>query len=536
MTTLPAPAPRAGAGGRARGRQRRAIALAVGLAALLPALVGPVPAPAADMPSRVLPDVPVTGTDERLQLGHNSPVLLADPDDPSFVVLAHRLDNPDFNCALQVSGDGGRSWLPVRPVPALPPGADKCYAPEIAFDDDGVLHYLFIALQGQGNSPSGTYLVTSDDRGRTFTPPRQVLGPERYMVRMAIDHTRGRAGRIHLVWLETSSDPPLGGLPSPPNPILSAWSDDGGETFSNPVQVSDPARQRVVAPALALGPDGAVHVVYYDLQDDARDYQGLEGPVWEGSWSLVLSSSADGATFSPGAVVDGDIVPTERVMLIYTMPPPALAADGGGVFVAWPDARGGDWDVLLRRSADVGRTWEPPQRLNDDPSGNGRHQYLPRLSASSDGRLDALFYDRRNDPANVLNDVFLTSSSDGGRTFSPNLQLNSESFSSQIGTRYPIPSARGLVEFGSRLALVADPSRTLAAWTDTRNQDVDGLGQDVFATEVERPGGAGGGGDGGSSAPWVAAVAVVVGLGLAAGIVVGMRRRRPSGPAAGAQA
>jgi len=377
------------------------------LVAVVATLSVSAPAFSAEARPRVLPDVPVTGTDERLQLGHNSPVLLAHPEDPSFVALAHRLDNPDFNCALQVSGDGGRSWSPVRPVPELPPGTDKCYAPEIAFDREGALHYLFIGLQGQGNSPSGTYLVTSGDRGRTFSSPRQVLGPERYMVRMAIDRTRGSLGRLHLVWLETSSDPPLGGLPSPPNPILSAFSDDGGRTFTRPVQVSDPARRRVVAPAVALGRNGAVHVLYYDLEDDARDYQGLEGPVWEGTWSLVLSSSGDrGASFSPGALVDGEIAPPERVMLIYTMPPAALAAAGGRVFVAWHDARSGDWDVFLRRSSDGGRSWEPPQRLNDDPQGNQRSQYLPRLAVSSDGRLDALFYDRRNDPADVMNDVF----------------------------------------------------------------------------------------------------------------------------------
>ena len=497
---------------------------------------------AAETRPRVLPDVPVTGTDERLQLGHNSPALLADPEDASFVALAHRLDNPDFNCALQVSGDGGRSWLPVRPVLELPAGTDKCYAPEIAFDGEGVLHYLFIGLQGQGNSPSGAYLVTSRDRGRTFSPPRQVLGPERYMVRMAIDRTRGSPGRLHLVWLETSSDPPLGGLPASPNPILSAWSDDGGRTFSSPVRVSDQGRPRVVAPALALGGDGAVHVLYYDLEDDVRDYQGLEGPAWEGTWSLVLSSSTDeGRSWSPGVVVDADVVPFERVMLIYTMPPAALAADGSRVFVSWADARASDPDVWLRRSADGGRTWAPPQRLNDDPlgapsggpPGEPRTQYLPRLAVSSDGRLDAVFYDRRNDPANVRNDVFLTSSSDGGRTFSANLRLNSESFSSQIGTRYPIPSARGLVEFGSRLALVAEPARTLAAWTDTRNQDVDAFGQDVFATEVAR---GSTDGDGSSTGGLVVAgVVVAIGLVAVAVVVAGRRRRRGRrgrGPAA----
>ena len=65
-------------------------------------------------------------------------------------------------------------------------------------------------------------------------------------------------------------------------------------------------------------------------------------------------------------------------------------------------------DALLRRSADDGARWGPVRRLNDDPVGNGRTQYLPRLSMAPDGRLDAMFYDRRDDDEDVLNNVSYT--------------------------------------------------------------------------------------------------------------------------------
>ncbi|MGH9283075.1 MAG: sialidase family protein, partial [Acidimicrobiales bacterium] len=415
---MAAPAP----GSRAR-RGWLASLLLLGLAGAT--LAAP---PAAAAPPKVLPDVPVSGLDERLQLSHNSPSLRVDPTRPAFVVLANRLDNPEFGCTLHLSGDGGRSWIPVKPVPRLPEGVDSCYAPEVAFDRDGLLHYLFVGLAGAGNAPVGAWMVTTGDRGRTFSDPRQVLGPERYMARMALDPTSGSRGRIHLAWLEAGSDPPLGGLPAPPNPIMSAWSDDGGRTFSTPVQLSDPSR-RVVAPALALGPDGAVHVLFYDLEDDARDYQGLDGPVWDGRWSLHLATSRDGGeSFAEPVEVEGGIVPTERVMLIFTMPAAALAvARSGAVHVAWPDARRGDWDVFARRSTDGGRTWDPAVRLNDDPVGNGRHQYLPALSAASGGRVDALFLDRRDDSANVRNHTYLASSADAGASFGANVRVTTES-------------------------------------------------------------------------------------------------------------
>ncbi len=420
-----------------------------------------------------------------------------------------------------MSGDGGRGWLPVQPVPELPDGAEKCYAPEVAFDREGTLYYLFVGLAGGGNEPMGAFLTTSTDRGQTFSAPRPVLGPLNFGVRMAIDPGLGEKGRLHLVWLHATSDPPLGAFGPPPNPILAAYSDDGGATFSSPVQVSDPERQRVVAPALALGPDHAVHVAYYDLKDDLIDYQGLEGPTWKGTWSLVVASSSDGgATFSRGESVDDEIVPHERVMLIFTMPPASLVADDEGrLCAAWTDARHGDADAVARCSNGRGEPWGELRRLNDDPQGNGSSQYMPRLSVSPEGRIDAIFYDRRDDAEDIGNHVYYTFSTDEAETFASNLRLTADGSSSQIGQRYTNTSAEGLVEFGSRLGLLSHPHQAVAAWTDTRNSKRP-PGQDVFATTVVFPEGEEG------LAPGAGVVLLAAGAAALTGLVVLFRGRR----------
>ncbi|MBV8528847.1 MAG: exo-alpha-sialidase, partial [Candidatus Dormibacteraeota bacterium] len=322
----------------------------------------------------------------------------------------------------------------------------------------------------------------------SFSTPRKILGPERYQVRMAIDQSDGTVGRIHLVWLESTTPAPTGGLPDTRNPILSAYSDDGGTTFSSPVQVSDSSRLHAVAPAVALGPNHTVDVVYYDLGADVRDYLGLDGPPWTASkWSLVATHSSDGGDhFSAGHVVDLDIAPPGRVMLIFTMAPASFAVDDSGrLFVAWHDARNGDWDVFLRRSTDAGQTWGTLERLNDDPLHDGRDQYLPRLSVSPSGRVDAIFYDRRGDTDNVGTNVYYTWSDDHGETFHRNLRINEVTFSSIVGPRYTVPSARGLIEFGSRIALYSTNTEVLAAWTDTSNTRAGVKAQDIAATEID---------------------------------------------------
>lgn len=434
----------------------------------------------------VEPDVPATATDLQRERAQNSPQLAVDPTDPRFVVLAHRVDGPQFGCGLQVSGDTGRTWLPAEPVPELPDGAERCYAPEVAFGPDGTLYVVFLGLHGNDNAPMGAFLTTSTDRGRTFTAPRRVLGGEPYMVRLAVDRAHEPDGRLHVAWVEPTAPPVLGGFSPAPNRILAAHSDDGGETFSAPIRANEPGRARVVAPALAVGPDERVHVAYYDLRGDVRSFQGLEGPVWDGPWSLVVATSHDGGRrFGAHAVVDDAVRRHERVMLIFTTPSASLAADDDGrLFAAWTDARHGDADVLLRRSTDAGRAWEAPVRLNDDRQGNGRVQHLPALSVAADGRVDAIFYDRRADPEHVRSHVSYTYSRDGGRTFAANTTLTSEPFDTRTGARYPIPSARGQVELGSRLALAAARDGALAAWTDTRLPHTGLLHQDVFTTRV----------------------------------------------------
>jgi len=506
-------------------------ALAIVAGALL--LGGVVPAGGDPRPSvattpAVSAEIPVTPMDQSLGAGYNSPAVLADPTEPRFVVMANRLDAPDFSCALQVSGNAGRGWLPADPVPELPRGTERCYAPEVAFDRDGVLYYLFVGLAGEGNEPVGAFLTTSSDRARTFTPPRRVLGPLKFGVRMALDPDIGSQGRVHLVWVDATSDPPTGGFGPLPNPILTAHSDDGGKTFSKPITLGGGGNERVVGPALALGPDHAVHVAWYDLKDDARDYQGLDGPVWQGNWAIAASSSTDGGrSFPRPTVVDDEIVPHERVMLIFTMPPPSLAVQGKRLCAAWTDARYGDADAVLRCSLDGGRRWGGLRRLNDDARGNGRWQYMPRLAVSPGGRIDAAFYDRRRDRANLMADVYATYSIDGAEHFAPNLRLSSESFDTSIGQQYLHPSSAGLYEFGGRIGLLSRRHGTVVAWADTRNSRPDTTSQDLFASVVRLPEP-----EGGSTRTGVVGGALV-GLGVllvTVAAVVRRRRRSPSTP------
>ena len=102
--------------------------------------------------------------------------------------------------------------------------------------------------------------------------------------------------------------------------------------------------------------------------------------------------------------------------------------------------------------------------MNDTQVGDGSTQYRPALSVAPNGRLDLVYYDRREDSKDILNEVSYQASFDEGESFSERVPISDESFSSRIG----FGSDRGLPDLGSRLGLVSTDERAMAVWSDTR--------------------------------------------------------------------
>lgn len=97
------------------------------------------------------------------------------------------------------------------------------------------------------------------------------------------------------------------------------------------------------------------------------------------------------------------------------------------VFSADPDGPGPDMsDVFLVRSRDSGASWSEPIRLSDDRTTND--QWLPFVTTAPNGAVGVTWYDRRSDDQNLLIDVYMTVSTDGGSSFSPNFRITDVSF------------------------------------------------------------------------------------------------------------
>ena len=503
--------------------------LVVGLALVLAGAAALLISTAFDEPreARALgPNLPINdGAANALDLrANNSPALVQSPVEPGNLVVANRIDSPEYSCALNVSFDGGGRWAQTPiPAPSNRSAGTKCYAPDVAFGRDGTLYLSYVTLKGRANAPEAVWITGSKDGGKTLAAPvRTPLPRHAFQVRITADPRV--PGRIYLTWVQ-AGELGLYQFGGTGNPIQVIRSDDGGVNWTEPTQVSSSSRARVVAPSPAAGGhEGELYVLYLDLGDDSLDYagghRGQGGAPYDGRWELVLARSADrGATWRE-SVVDDAVVPTER-FIVFTPPFPALAVDRreGHVYAAFQDGRFGDADVLLWTLSAGASEWREPVRVNDNPRDDGTAQYLPGLAVGPDGRLDVTYYDRRSDKTNVLNEVSFQTSSDEGRTFGDRILLSDKAFSSRIG----FGLERDMADLGSRLGLIANQSRSFAAWTDTRAGSLKTGKQDIARglvafSEPTRLS------DAGKTLLRVGGAALIL-LGLAIAIGLGARRR-----------
>jgi hypothetical protein len=415
----------------------------------------------------------------------NSPTMVRNPRDGSNLVVTYRVDRPYYSALLHYSEDNGRTWAPTE-LP-LPNGTSLCsattagrpcpFGPDAAFASDGTLYVIYVNLVGNGNGPENLWIASSTDGGRTLSPPTRIAGGvgEIFQARMAV----APDGTIHITWLQGGETGNLSLLGK--NPIVTVRSEDGGHTWTQPVVISDSSRDRVASASPAVDRDGNVTVLYQDYKGDRRDFENLEGPVFEDPWALVVTRSGDGGqTWTPGVEFESGLIPTRR-FLVYLPESPGLAVGPRGeIYATWMDGRNGDEDVFIKKSPDGGRTWSAPIRVNDNPLRDGTDQYLPRVAVNEDGRVDVVFYDRRRDTRNILTDVFLGTSTDGGETFT-NRRLTSEAFDSGIG---PSVSLLHGVDFGTKLGIDSSGNTVVAAWTDTRQGSKADDRQDIGTVRV----------------------------------------------------
>jgi hypothetical protein len=246
--------------------------------------------------------------------------------------------------------------------------------------------------------------------------------------------------------------------------IAFARSTDGGLHFSDPISMAGSVGSTSNSwdPSLAVGPDGTVYAAFMRSQDS--------------KWFPVVAASFDhGQTFTQVSSLvppvsknwgDRDFIavgPDGTVYVTWDFGPQRtsvtfICASGGScAFLT------GDLNVVIQWSKDHGKTWSQIVPISPGFPASGGDS-APLLVEPS-GRIDVLYqgYHITNDTTFTMNPAnsFFTSSTDGGRTWSPPVLIG------------PADLTMSLSEWWIDGAIARDASGTLYATWDTQGANAD---------------------------------------------------------------
>lgn len=305
-----------------------------------------------------------------------------------------------------VSTDGGMNWS----------GSDTCKGeyinfhggdPAIAIDKNGT----FI-LTRLGRSPFvGLYVHYSTDNGNTWSFQNTINDHDLERAILASDNFSNSSfyGRTYSVWVRFN----------PPYALYFAYSDDGGKSWSQPVQINNPT-QRCAGGDIAIGKNGEIYLTWAVVASTSpfsEQFIGFAKSTDGGSsWQVTEKAFAVNG-------IQGQL-PEKQNIRVNGQPKIAIDTTGGErdgwIYIITTQknfgAAGNDPDIILYRSTDKGLSWQGPIRVNQDSFNNGKIQYFPAITIDKFGAINILYYDDRITTSDSTG-VFLSRSTDGGNSF-----------------------------------------------------------------------------------------------------------------------
>jgi hypothetical protein len=440
--------------------------------------------------------------------GRDVPGLAVNPADPDHIVEVD-VDYINGECDFRTTFDGGRTWAGGHlrgpagfPTPPCEQNFDSGgYAhgnASVAFGSGRNVYTAFSSHRGPFQRPESriiagegddSLVARSTDGGRTFQVATVAIkgGPEPqpFFIRpqLAVEPGAGAGGADRVYATAWACRVVTGGCSTGQDirKMIVARSDDGGQTWTAPVEASRPDEQMHEPGQPVVAADGTVYITWRNrnlvLPTTAPQPQ---------HFITVARSTDRGATWT-----HVDINRSAGTSMGH----PRMAVDrrNGNLYVAYQgvDFSGTtEFDIVFQRSTDRGQTWSAPIRLNDDAVGNGLNQNNAWVSVAPTGRVDVVWLDRRHrDQAGALStcckgispstrglaDIYTASSTDGGVTFGRNRRVTDRHLNLDVG----LVGVGGYTWYGPVSASL-DADRVMFAWTDSREGNFHNGAQDIY--------------------------------------------------------
>jgi hypothetical protein len=355
------------------------------------------------------------------------PQVTVDPRDPSHLIGVWQQDRWSDGGARGLrtgySFDAGLTWTLTQAAFTDCTGGSYARAsdPWATIGPDGAAYQIAIGFNGATFAPGSSSAVLasrSSDGGRTWSAPATLIldASTPFNDKESITADPLMPGYVYATWdrLEQNGH----------GPAYFTRSLDGGITWEAPRAIHDPGNRNQTLNnqivAVASG-GGEVLVDFFTEFDTGQDN------VVTAHLALVRSTD-QGATWSAPIVVSdlravGTADPQNSARTLRDAANLGAFASGrdGTLVAVWQDSRfsaGARDSIAFAVSLDAGSTWSTPVLINAVP---GVQALLPAVSIAADGTIGVLYYDMRNDtadPATLLVDVWLTTTTDRGVTWS----------------------------------------------------------------------------------------------------------------------
>jgi hypothetical protein len=434
----------------------------------LPPSATPTPPPATPSADATAADpAPVAGVPNvRVSAGkftaHSEVSLAQNPRDPQNFVGASKMftdnDNYVFRIGTYTSEDGGKTWIDNGQLPGLEQFGITS-DPVVAFDSKGTAYVEVLAARGP-QQRSALYLYSSTDGGKSWSAPQLVtddaggFNDKNWLV---ADATGSRYdGSLYTIWVQIVSVPGQ----EDEYRILFARSTDGGKSWSAPQKIVGAAGVTRQGPNVSVDPQGKVYLVWSNLSANH-----LESAV-STDGGATFSEIRKGPAFQNVRPLKGNL----RNGLVLA----GVAADPvkpDTLYAVWGDWRLGEAEVVFTVTHDGGVSWRRPVvvngvRVND--------QFQPTVAVNKAGEIYVQWFDRRDDPENLLVHTYAARSIDGGETWSE-LRVTDLASNPTVG----LPRSGGDGFYGDYQALVADDSGVQLFWNETRDGQ-----QEVYTARI----------------------------------------------------
>ena len=291
------------------------------------------------------------------------------------------------------SADGGVSFKEIQPPPFASAHGTNYGDPIVVFNSK--LNKFFAGDIVSGCGGFGIGLWTSPD-GKTWTGgacAHNGGSDDRESMWVDNEPTSGTYGRMYISLNDFAN-----------NGALIVVHSDNGTTWSSPVVLNNGNTfirdvQITGSPRGASPVEGNNSTVFVAGMDEGGGglntrqnlmYKSIDGGV---TWTSVIM----GPRFKPpGSVNCGYFEAVAPIWRHMGWGEPAVGPNGVVHYdYAGAGPNGDTGDIFYTRSTDNGKTWSKAKKLNTDKDNKFRTQWMPSLSATSDGNVTASWYDRR---------------------------------------------------------------------------------------------------------------------------------------------